>query len=63
MVTEATRLEQPWWRVKRVENLAVTLTGTRWHVDGQMRIYPAALYRGIEELHGDGSYVLIGGQR
>ena len=33
------------------------------HVDGQMRIFPAALCRGIEKLHGDGSYVLIGGQR
>ena len=32
-------------------------------VDGQMRIFPTALCKGIEKLHGDGSYVLLEGQR
>ena len=31
-------------------------------VDGQMKICLVALCRGIEKLHGDGSYVLIGGR-
>jgi len=32
-------------------------------MDGQIRIYLMALFRGIEKLHDDGSYVLIEGQR
>ena len=63
MVSGATRSEQPWWRVKRVEDFAKTLTGAWWRVDIQMRMFSAALCRGIEKLHGDMSYVLIGGQR
>ena len=59
MVAEETRSEQPWWSVKRVENLAGSLSGMWQCVDGQMRIFPTALCRGIEKLHGDGSYVLI----
>ena len=36
------------------------LTGTWWRVDGQTMMIPAALYRSIEKLPGDMSYVLIG---
>ena len=36
------------------------LTGTWWRVDGQMMMIPAALYRSVEKLPGDMSYVLIG---
>ena len=63
MVAEATRLEQPWWRVKRMENLAKTLTDAWWCVGGQMRMFLMALCRAIEKLHDDMSYVLIEGQK
>ena len=63
MVSAATRLELPWWRVKRVELFAKTLTGMLWRVDGQMSMFLKAMCRAIENLHDDISYVLIGGQR
>ena len=34
MVLTATRLEQPWWRVKCVEDFSKTLTSAWWCVDG-----------------------------
>ena len=40
---------------------AESLTGAWQRVDGQMRMIPAALCRSLEILHGDMSYVLIGG--
>ena len=49
--------------MRRVDDFAGTLIGAWRHVDGQMRKFPAALCRGIEKLHNDMSYVLIGGQR
>ena len=36
-----------------------SLIGTWQHVDGQMRMIPAALCRSLENLHGDMPYVLI----
>ena len=38
-----------------------SLTGAWQRVDGQMRMIPATLCRSLEKLHGDMSYVLIGG--
>ena len=49
--------------MKSLENLVGTLIGAWWRVDGQVRIFPTALCKGIEKLHGDGSYVLLEGQR
>ena len=46
-----------------MDEFAETLTGAWRHMDGQMVMFPAALCRGIERLHNDMSYVLIGGQR
>ena len=63
MVSAATRSELPWWRVKRVELFAETLTDAWRRVDGQMSMFLAAMCRTIENLHDDISYVLIGGQR
>ena len=63
MVLVVTRLELPWWRVKRVELFTETLTGMWRHVDGQMWMFLVAMCKAIENLHGDISYVLIGGQR
>ena len=63
MVSAATRSELPWWRVKRVELFAETLTDAWRRVDGQMSMFLADMCRTIENLHGDISYVLIGGQR
>ena len=63
MVLAVTRLELPWWRVKRVELFTETLTGTWRHVNGQMWMFLVAMCKAIENLHGDISYVLIGGQR
>ena len=62
-MANATRSEQPWWRMKLVENLAETLTGAWWRMGGQMRMFPVELCREIEKLHDDMSYVLIGGQK
>ena len=42
-------------------NSAESLTGTGQHVDDQMSLIPAALCRSLENLHGDMSYVVIGG--
>ena len=56
----ATGSEQYWWRV---DDFAETLIDAWRHVDGQMVKFPAALCKGIEKLHGDGSYVLLEGQR
>ena len=63
MVSTATRSKLPWWRMKGVELFAETLIDTWQHVDGQMSMFLAAMCRAIENLHGDISYVLIGGQR
>ena len=63
MVLAATKSELPRWRVRRMELFAETLTGMWRHVDGQMSMFLAAMCRAIENLHGDISYVLIGGQR
>ena len=49
--------------MRRVDDFAKILTDMWRCVDGQMRKFPAALCRGIEKLHSDMSYVLIGGQR
>ena len=57
----ATRLELPWWCVKCVELFAETLTCAWRRVDGQMSMFLATMCRAIENLHGDISYVLIGG--
>ena len=40
---------------------AESLVGAWQRVDGQMRMIPAAMCRSLENLHGDISYVLIGG--
>ena len=40
---------------------AKSLNGTWRCVEGQMMMIPAALCRLVENLHGDMSYVLIGG--
>ena len=40
---------------------ANSLTGVWRCMDGQMMMIPAALCRSVENLHGDMSYVLIGG--
>ena len=40
---------------------AESLTKAWQRVDGQMRMIPATLCRSLEILHGDMSYVLIGG--
>ena len=32
-----------------------------WHVEGQMMMIPVALCKSVENLHGNMSYVLIGG--
>ena len=63
MVSVATRSKLPWWRMKRVELFAKTLTDTWRRVDSQMSMFLAAVCRAIENLHGDISFVLIGGQR
>ena len=63
MVSAATRSELPWWRMKRMELFAETLTGTWRRMDGQMSMFLVAMCRAMENLHGDISYVLIGGQR
>ena len=42
-------------------NSAESLTGAWQRVDGQMNWIPAALCRSLESLHGDMSYVVIGG--
>ena len=63
MVSAATRSEMPWWRVRRVEFFAETLTGAWQCVDGQIWMFLAEMCRAIENLHGDMSYVLIGGHR
>ena len=42
-------------------NSAESLTGAWKHVAGQMNWIPAALCRSLENLHGDMSYVVIGG--
>ena len=63
MVPIATRSKLPWWRVRRVELFAETLTSAWWRVDGQMWMFLAVMCRAIENLHDDISYVLIGGQR
>ena len=42
-------------------NSAESLTGAGHHVDDQMSLIPAALCRSLENLHGDMSYVVIGG--
>ena len=47
-------------RVAR-ENSAESLIGTWKRVAGQMSWIPAALCRSLENLHGDMSYVVIGG--
>ena len=50
------------WPAREARGKAtVSLTGTWWRVDGQMRMIPAALCRSLENLHADMSYVLIGG--
>ena len=49
--------------MRRVDDFVETLTGAWQRVDGQMRMFPAYLCRGIEMLHSDMSYVLIGGQK
>ena len=38
-----------------------SLTSSWQRVDDQMRMISAALYRSLKNLHGDMSYVLIGG--
>ena len=43
------------------KNLAETLTGAWWRVDGQMVMIPVALCRAVEDIHDNISYVLIGG--
>ena len=63
MVSAATRSEMPWWRVRRVEFFAETLTGAWQRVDGQIWMFLVEMCRAIENLHGDLSYVLIGGHR
>ena len=50
MVSAATRSELPWWRVKRVELFAETLTDTWRRVDGQMSMFLAAVLAAKEEL-------------
>ena len=42
-------------------NSAESLTGAWQRVEGQMNWIPAALCRSLENLHGDMSYVVIGG--
>ena len=42
-------------------NSAESLTGAGQHVDDQMSLIPVALCRSLENLHGDMSYVVIGG--
>ena len=42
-------------------NSAESLTGAWQRVAGQMNLIPAALCRSLENLHGDMSYVVIGG--
>ena len=42
-------------------NSAESLTGTWQCVDGKMNWIPTALCRSLENLHGDMSYVVIGG--
>ena len=42
-------------------NSAESLTSAWRHVDGQMNWIPVALCRSLENLHGDMSYVVIGG--
>ena len=63
MVSAATRSEIPWWRVRRVEFFAETLTSAWRRVDGQMWMFLAAMCRASENLPGDMSYILIGVQR
>ena len=63
MVLAATRSELPWWRVRRMELFVETLTGVWRCMNGQMWMFLVAMCRAIENLHGDISYVLIGGQR
>ena len=50
MVSAATRSELPWWRVKRVELFAETLTDAWRRVDGQMSMFLAAVLAAKEEL-------------
>ena len=49
--------------MRRVDDFVGALTSEWRRADGQMRNFLAALCRGIEKLHNDMSYVLIGGQR
>ena len=63
MVLAATRSELPWWRVRRMELFAKTLTSAWQCMNGQMWMFLVAMCKAIENLHGDISYVLIGGQR
>ena len=49
--------------MKRVELFAETLTDAWRRVDSKMSMFLAAVCRAIENLHGDISFVLIGGQR
>ena len=63
MVATTTRLEQPWWGVKRIGDLAENLIGAWQRLDSQIRMFWAALCRAIEKLHYDMRYVLIEGQK
>ena len=63
MVAATTRSEEPWWRVKCVEDFAKTLTRAWWCMNGQMCLILAASSKSFDGLHVDMTCVLIGGHK